>query len=827
MQSLHMRSFILMVVIICSFITLPSTAQSSFPQTLALTAAPKALQQNSSYTISGRVTTNTGDGLANINIWSFSEDSATTDTSGSYTMVVAPIFGDTYTIIPLSDLYYFTPASRTFDVPPDRYNQDFVATYYPGHCARFIGDVTYPDGTVVSPGANFEKQWQIENCGTASWSGYQAIRTSGSFGPVSFPISEGTDAFVLMSASFTAPLTLGTYRSTYRLQGPNGQFGDSFWVEIVVQEIPSGSTYSISGKVSTGDGTGIPNVLISAGVAHSTTTDANGQYVLNNLASAYYRVVAHKINYIFTDPVDITLAHQNAIANFRVMRVDSYFRPISDGYQFNSQGWGAPEWGSYPDSPANSDVIPADLPQMFDSAWVCLSSSDPCIVRPEAKRWLTMVLTKTNAGRCLGAAITAQRFFARLDQPPLFQTNIQNTYELLLGNARRNIVYYHVQQWTPDISSSTNFQFGQDLSSTINHIRQGLAGERTQIPTIAIAPRASGAAATMGHAVTPYALTDRGNGRFIIDVYDNADPGKTGNFLEINTQMNEWIYTHNLAISGDWSGTKDTIVAIPNDLFKAPGSRLICPWCSDTSRQIDFAGIGSFYISDAQNKKTGMVNGEILREIPGIMASPTFAGPTTPSEPVYQLPSNNDYILHIRGNDLQASDIQPSSLIQYSLNHVAEVSNIVVSPATDDTVQIAPDSSTISYHANSKRELTLRLMGTYQSIGYTIEIIGADVAANQSIELRTEDGRLAFSEANANGGIYDVRIIRDAPEGTSSLILRSVAIAGGDTQYIDYGAWNGGGAVTFSTDKNSDGLIDVSEQRYSQTYQIYVPLGIR
>ncbi|GAA2998293.1 NBR1-Ig-like domain-containing protein [Actinokineospora diospyrosa] len=37
--------------------------------------------------------------------------------------------------------------------------------------ARFVGDITIPDGTVVAPGAHFTKVWEIENAGLAIWRG--------------------------------------------------------------------------------------------------------------------------------------------------------------------------------------------------------------------------------------------------------------------------------------------------------------------------------------------------------------------------------------------------------------------------------------------------------------------------------------------------------------------------------------------------------------------------------------------------------------------------------------------------------------------------------
>ncbi|WP_051386263.1 NBR1-Ig-like domain-containing protein [Actinokineospora inagensis] len=55
-----------------------------------------------------------------------------------------------------------TSSSPTTDVP---------GPLVPDDRSRFIGDLTIPDGTVVSPGTRFTKIWEIENSGLAIWRG--------------------------------------------------------------------------------------------------------------------------------------------------------------------------------------------------------------------------------------------------------------------------------------------------------------------------------------------------------------------------------------------------------------------------------------------------------------------------------------------------------------------------------------------------------------------------------------------------------------------------------------------------------------------------------
>jgi hypothetical protein len=114
--------------------------------------------------------------------------------------------------------------------------------------ATFITDVTYPDGSIVSPGSSFIKTWRIKNVGTCAWDeNYQVIFVSGDKmnGPAfksltNVNIQPGNTLDV--SIALTAPETPGTYRGNWKLRAPNGEIfglttGNPFWVEVEVKAI--------------------------------------------------------------------------------------------------------------------------------------------------------------------------------------------------------------------------------------------------------------------------------------------------------------------------------------------------------------------------------------------------------------------------------------------------------------------------------------------------------------------------------------------------------------------------------------------------------------
>jgi hypothetical protein len=152
-----------------------------------------------------------------------------------------------------------TPDASAFETPtPDLPTATLSPTVVPSatplcDLARFITDVTIPDGTEMQPGQTFTKTWRLRNMGTCTWTGgYQLIFDQGEImsGPVAQPLAgnvpPGQD--VDLSVALKAPDNPGTYRGYWRLRNAagvlmpilNGYQGISFFVEIKV--VPPTST---------------------------------------------------------------------------------------------------------------------------------------------------------------------------------------------------------------------------------------------------------------------------------------------------------------------------------------------------------------------------------------------------------------------------------------------------------------------------------------------------------------------------------------------------------------------------------------------------------
>lgn len=115
----------------------------------------------------------------------------------------------------------------------------------PCYRAEYVADVTYPDGTIVAPGASFMKRWSVKNTGSCTWnSSYKFVFMDGDvLGGAyvyNFPGFAAPQDTVEIPVQLYAPTTTGAYTGYWKIQAPDGtlfgvgQYGQSLSVSIVV-----------------------------------------------------------------------------------------------------------------------------------------------------------------------------------------------------------------------------------------------------------------------------------------------------------------------------------------------------------------------------------------------------------------------------------------------------------------------------------------------------------------------------------------------------------------------------------------------------------------
>ncbi len=126
--------------------------------------------------------------------------------------------------------YYCT--SGNCGINSFNYNYGFNTGYYCSNNylapfrAEFVKDVTYPDGTYVTPGTTFKKTWRLRNAGTQSWTTDMSLVYTGgdvSNAPsVKIPYTIAPGKYVDLSVTLTAPTYGGSFSGQWMLKAPDG-----------------------------------------------------------------------------------------------------------------------------------------------------------------------------------------------------------------------------------------------------------------------------------------------------------------------------------------------------------------------------------------------------------------------------------------------------------------------------------------------------------------------------------------------------------------------------------------------------------------------------
>lgn len=124
--------------------------------------------------------------------------------------------------------------------------------------AKFIADVTIPDGTSMLAGEQFIKTWRIQNTGKTTWTTDYAIQylegnLQGRNSVLTFNITQAVPPgeFVDVSVPFTAPAKAGAYSSYWKMLSASGYyFGEAVSINIVVG-VPTSTVAAPTATVTT------------------------------------------------------------------------------------------------------------------------------------------------------------------------------------------------------------------------------------------------------------------------------------------------------------------------------------------------------------------------------------------------------------------------------------------------------------------------------------------------------------------------------------------------------------------------------------------------
>ena len=595
------------------------------------------------------------------------------------------------------------------------------------------------------------------------------------------------------------------------------------YIRVTYSMPPPEGLYSIAGRVTDSGGAGLAGVRVSLSNGQHTTTDGNGNYLFADLQGGSYTITPQRDYYNFT-PAQRTVSVGSNVTgqNFTGSLADTGFRPNPDGYSFANYS-----------GVRYSDYTMGDMRRMFGDDAVCWMVFGVCVPKPAAVAWNVSANNAMSGGHCDGMASTSLLFFKGFANPGAFQSGANDTYDLLLANARRNIAYYFVEQLTNPVRSYKAQSVQHTPAQILNQLSFAMGNGAANPATLIVRQRQSNGRIS-GHAITPYAIQDRGNGVYWIRVYDNNHPNDSGRHVVVDTRNNTWSYQ--LSSSTTWRGDANThtLGMVPISLYRAAP---VCPWCSG-SQQLSIGsfpyegvwldGAGHLNISDSEGRIVGFVGNKLVNDFGVGAVNIIDAGGDIALEPLYTLPLIETYTILLDGQTLTTTETVAVSL--FGEGHAARFENLVLDSATQDLLAISPDGNQIAYQASRDQEVTFTLFLEEGVTSGQFTIRGADVISGQMVALGvdTTSRYLVFTNQQDHSGTYSVAIELVGADGRARFAHPRLDIAPMDTHYLSYGQWDGEGEMLLYVDNGQDGNIDQTLvlENYAGR-EIFLPLVMR
>jgi hypothetical protein len=315
------------------------------------------------------------------------------------------------------------------------------------------------------------------------------------------------------------------------------------------------------------------------------------------------------------------------------------------GFRASYNGFGFPNYG---DEFGYANLTSTEMIRIFGDGvcYTAVSDLGECELIPNAQMWMEETNSYMAGGHCEGMAVLSAALFAGAFDPAFFGADFP-TDLVLDGNdvlQREIALWWALQGVSPVPDTGIYGTPTEVVSALVDGLNAG------ELYTIGIyAPDGTG-----GHAITPYAVVDMGDGFYRILVYDNNYPFEE-RFIELDANTDSWVYTGSTNPSepetgyyGDASTQTLSIYTIASRFEES-----LCPFCGDAAMSgaegsygsLNLNGYGHMVVTDDQGNQTGFVNGAYVTNIPG--SSIRYPHNGAARAPEIRIPSNVVYNVQI------------------------------------------------------------------------------------------------------------------------------------------------------------------------------------
>ena len=498
---------------------------------------------------------------------------------------------------------------------------------------------------------------------------------------------------------------------------------------------------------------------------------------------------------------------------------DSGFRPESNGFNFENYG----------DNIQVQNLTSVEMQRLFGDQVCASQAGGECVLTPPAKQWMTEINTAMSGGHCEGMAVLSLLMYSNHVDPATFGASSAHDLSLDDEALQREIALWWTTQATwPAAAVKINESPQAVVDALIETYTSYPAPAEEWVMGIYMADFSG------GHAITPFAIEDKGGGIYHVLVYDNNWPNQS-RVVEVDYNANTWkyqaatnpdepesLYEGNLETKTlEIVGVNQRMVQQDCDFCAGGGASgqnrstrgLAAP--SQDFNQIWLKGQADLKIVTEDGRRIGFFEGEFINEIEGARGDNLKFGVDIwdiNNEPVYYIPVGIQFSITVDAS--RATEGITSDIAMIGPGYNLVVADLYLDPGTEDTITVSPDGTRLAYSTEytDAPDMIFGVETPEADYEFIVAALDIESGAEFVIELDIENGALSINTDNTTEyGTYEIVMYRIDDEGESWFSNDDIYMEPGDTSYFLFGEWAGpGSSLYIDIDYGSDGSIDES-----------------
>ncbi|MCW3040057.1 MAG: hypothetical protein JWM31_1962, partial [Solirubrobacterales bacterium] len=481
------------------------------------------------------------------------------------------------------------------------------------------------------------------------------------------------------------------------------------------------------------------------------------------------------------------------------------------------------------------NMTPYEVEDIFGEGVCVRGTGTSCVLSPLAAKWMETQNEAMSGGHCMGFSVTALRMFTKAVKAKDYGAS-QPVALPIQGNT--DLQSLIAESWTYQNLPGIQAKVVEGTPTAVLAKLEAALNSGKEQYTLAIF-RADGGG---GHAITPFAVEDKGDGTKEILVYDNNFPGIIRK-VDIDTQANSWHYvggTNPKDLTEVYEGDADTqsLSLYPT----SPGEEYQpCPFCKDgnagatdpqpnTDSTVGALGAVKDFneirlhsgrknhphliLTDEKGRQTGIVGGKLINDIPGVELERNLAVQNweeTP-EPAYRTPVGLPMAVSVDGSELTKKVTANVTLSGAGL--AIEVDSIKLKPGQTDYIEFLGSGLGLTYETDPSSTTSPDLYATLEDGDVTkgggyyvlgVTALGFSAGSRIGFTIDQQGGRYELSTegtkpSKASDGLggkslYAVTMVREKASGQAQWLTDPILLKGGkigERLRIDYRHATGG-----------------------------------